>query len=445
MKEIDKKILEKAFDKVLHKFNNQNFIAQDFDNYSKTFRDKYFQNQNLHTKKRKCSIIGCEEETIKKSHSIPKSSVLKNIAKNGHVLKPKFNSKNDFPKIEMIEIGINNASVFPGYCIKHENIFKSFETDGKFDNIKKALLQTYRTICRERIYCEIQFEINEIIKIEYKQKINEEALNYLKDILSKYPQFSNLKKIEIEGVDKFINSLNYLNKYLYEPNEQFKIFENYIYSWILNLPCKNNLVLRIVNVDFHLPIALCGFANQTYIEQDEKKTACILVNIMPQKSSTTVICVGFEENRYLIEKFFDFSFSTPLNLLNMIESFIINGSDHWFINPDYWNNFTSLKQQKILYDILFSEDSFTDEYKISIFDDIRMNIIEVLTDKNSILDETMKAIEKEKINTEITKLKNTDYDIIKDIDILVDELRRRLTGLKKVNIPDGGIVFRDRQ
>src|SRR5690242_14653613 len=140
MNKIDKKRLEIALDKVLEKFNDQNFITQDFIKYSQILKHSFFQNQSLHRKKRKCVVIGCEEETIRKSHSIPKSSILKNISINGHVLKPEFDSSSHYPRNKMAEIGINNASVFPGYCVKHESMFESFEIDGRFDDAKKAIL-----------------------------------------------------------------------------------------------------------------------------------------------------------------------------------------------------------------------------------------------------------------------------------------------------------------
>lgn len=426
MNEIDKKRLEVALDKVIEKFNNQDFITQDFIKYSQILKLKYFQNESLHRKKRKCVVIGCEKETIKKSHSIPKSSILKTIAINGHVLKPEFDFGNHFPKNKMTEIGINNASVFPGYCVKHESIFESFEADGKFDNAKKAILQTYRTICRERVYREIELEINNLVKDEYKKKINEEAQEYLVDLLSVYPQFNNVENIEIEGIDSVINSLNYQNKHLLQPKKQFDIFEKNIYNYILNLPNKNNLIVRVVNIDFHLPISVCGFGNQTYIQKNEKKNACVLINVMPQKSSTSIICVGLEQDKALIENFLDFSFSNPFNILNLVESFIINGTDHWFINPEYWNSFTQLKQEKILYDILFSENSFLDEYNFSIFDETRDSIIKILTNNINSRPEPITPFEVEKINHEKAKLKNTDYDIIKDVNILIDKLNKML-------------------
>lgn len=426
MNNTDKEILKIALDKVIEKFTNQDFIAQDFEKYSIFLRNSYHQNQTLHKKKRKCIVAGCEKETIKKSHSIPKSSILQNIAVNGHVLKPEFDFGNHFPKNKMIKIGINNASIFPGYCIKHENMFESFESDGKIDNAKKAILQTYRTICRERVYREIELEINMLINDEYKKKINEDAQSYLIELLSNYPQFENVKNVEINGVDSALNFLDYQNRYVSDPIEKFKLFEKNIYYWIFNMPIKNDLIVKVVNIDLHFPISVCGFGNQSYLQGEEKKDAYILINIMPKQFSTDIICVGLEQDKSLIGDFLDFSFSDPLNLLNMVESFIINGTDHWFINPEYWNSFIPQKQEKILYDILFSEHSFMDECNFSVFDDLRSMIIKILKDNIDSRPEPITPFENEKINHEKAKLTNINYTVIKDVDILIDKLNNIL-------------------
>ena len=380
MDEIDQQRLKSAIDKVIEKFQNQDFITQDYNEYSKILRDEYFLSQILRKKKRKCSFIGCKENTIKKSHSIPKSAVLKNISYNNHLLKPEFDYNSSFPKNKMTLVGVNDASVFPGYCIKHENIFKLFEVDGKIDDEKKALLQIYRTISRDRRSREIELEISEKIGKAYKNKINQEAKESLLIHLSKYPNLCDVKNIEIEGVDSVIDLLLKQDKFLLYPNKQFELFEMNILSRFLNLPLKNDLVVRVAEIDIKFPISICGFGNQSFSNKKIKKDFLLLINVMPLQNSTFIICAGLQQNEEFLKKFFDFSFSDPLNILNLIESFMINGTDHWFINPTYWNKFSNEKQKKILFDILFTENSFVDEYKISIFDDIRIKIIETLTE-----------------------------------------------------------------
>lgn len=422
MTEIDIQILKKEIDAVISKYKNEKFLIQDFGNYSKQLKNVFLHNQKLHSKVRVCEVIGCKEKTIKKSHSIPKSSILKNIAVNGHLLSPKFDGSNDHPKNIMAKVGINNASTFPGFCVKHEDIFKSFEIDGKINNAKKALLQTFRTLCRERVYRENELNINEIVRQQYKKKVNEEAKASLDKALSKYTQFSEIQSIDLKGIDSALNSLNKLDNFLLGPLKQIKIFEENIYSSLLELSIKNVLIVRVVTIDIHLPVSLCGIGNQVYLENNIEKDAYLLLNVMPRKDSTDIICVGLEQDRALIENFLDFSFSNTLYLINMIESFMVNGSDHWFINPNFWNKLPEIKQKKILYDILFTEDSFLNEYPISIFDDVRMILISTLKKNISLRAEDISEIEQNRIILEINKIKSADYTTITDVDLLGEML-----------------------
>ena len=93
-------------------------------------------------------------QTIAKAHTIQKKGGLAAIAEAGHVLTVKPTMK------ELIEtegtpsprkIGVNNASVFPGFCSKHDDsIFKAIE--GKSLSLAKdtAFLFSYRAIAYER-------------------------------------------------------------------------------------------------------------------------------------------------------------------------------------------------------------------------------------------------------------------------------------------------------
>lgn len=420
MKIKDIKIIVKETDKIVKKFDKEEFTCQDYLNYSKILKHSYFKNIGLHRKSRECVIIGCTEKSIKKSHSIPKSSVFQNIASKGHLLKPEFDISNDFPINKMTEIGLNNASVFPGFCEKHENIFKSFEIDGKIDDEKKALLQTYRTICRERVYREIEIEINETTRSEYLKKINEEAKNNIAESLSRHHLFDKITDFEIQGIDSTIYSINKINQYLNSPISKFNEFEKYIQEWLLNSHKKTELIISIVNLNIALPVSICGFGNQSYRDNGEDKNAFVLLNVMPQKTSTDIIYVGLEQDKKITNNYFEYSLSNPISILNTIESFMVNGTDHWYINPDYWNTIPETKQEKILFDILYTDDSFLDEYPISIFDDIRMDLISIF--KENAKNRKTTVIEDNRIKCEIDKVKHTNYEIIKDKDVLAEKI-----------------------
>lgn len=412
MEENDKKIIEKELDKVLEKFNNEGFISQDFHQASKTMKHAYFNNLGLHKKSRECIFPSCSKQSIKKSHSIPKSSSLLNIAKKGHLLKPEFDLTSSFPVIKMVKLGVNNASVFPGYCEEHERIFTNFELDCKFDDAKKALLQTYRTICRERTWREIEIDINDEIKRTYKSKINEDALKEIRDSLSHYPQFSQIENIEITGVDSVLNSLDGYHDFIKSSNKDLHKLENKILQILYGNSRKDELLIRVINVDIKFPISLCGFGTQKYVEKEIERVAYVFLNVIPLKESTYIICLGSEKDKTIFEKYCDFSFENPINMLNMIESFMVNGSDHWYINPDIWNGISKDKQEKILYDILVTEDSFFDEYPISIFDDIRLNLLKMFEENTKHRELTID--ENLRIKAEQIKIKRMNYEIIRD-------------------------------
>ncbi len=159
MKDIDQKLIEKELDKVLDLYDSEEFDSQKFINYSRTIKQTLLKSIGNHNKSRECVFPNCTNKSIKKSHSIPKSSSLKIIASNGHLLTPYFDFNTKIPLVTMQRIGVKKASAFPGFCEMHENIFKSFEIDGKIDKPRKALLQIYRTLCRERVFREGKSEL----------------------------------------------------------------------------------------------------------------------------------------------------------------------------------------------------------------------------------------------------------------------------------------------
>jgi hypothetical protein len=98
--------------------------------------------------------------TITKAHTIQKKGGLAAIAEAGHVLTVKPTMKeliatdgNPSPH----KIGVNNASVFPGFCSRHDDgLFKAIE--GKVLSMTKdaAFLFSYRAIAYERFAKEAQ-------------------------------------------------------------------------------------------------------------------------------------------------------------------------------------------------------------------------------------------------------------------------------------------------
>lgn len=106
-------------------------------------------------KTKKCSVPEsllheCSNKIIK-AHTVSKSSSLKAIAKDGHVLKISVDLQfNAAPKIILEEVGINNASTFSGFCSVHDKkIFSPIEDQPFNSSPLHCFLVTYRGIAKE--------------------------------------------------------------------------------------------------------------------------------------------------------------------------------------------------------------------------------------------------------------------------------------------------------
>lgn len=90
---------------------------------------------------------------IVKAHTVPKSSSLKAIAKDGHVLGLKMGlesfQKHD-GKLQPEPIGINNASTFTGFCQKHDDqLFSCLEKDIFNKSEEQCFKLAFRSFSRE--------------------------------------------------------------------------------------------------------------------------------------------------------------------------------------------------------------------------------------------------------------------------------------------------------
>lgn len=106
-------------------------------------------------KEKKCSVPAslqheCSGKIIN-AHTVSKSSALKSISENGHVLK--YTAEIDFksgPNYTLTSVGINKASTFTGFCSLHDKkLFSPIEDEAFAPSLSKTFLVTYRGVARE--------------------------------------------------------------------------------------------------------------------------------------------------------------------------------------------------------------------------------------------------------------------------------------------------------
>jgi hypothetical protein len=371
----DKDIIKDELDNIINLIDSRSLEIQKFEVYSPLFKSISQKTRKKYLKPRTCIYPNCTSLSIKRSHSITKSNSLKFIADQGQVLQPVLDEFGSNLKLSMKSIGINKASTFPGYCETHEKLFQQYE-NRNLNEESFVPLQVYRAICREIVHLNIEVNIIQTIMDTYKSKIKQEASNILMANLKKHGINKKIRTFNIKENDGILFQFQWLKNDFETRITYLKDYsERILNEYIDKSPrSKKTTINHGVCVDHKFPVALCGYTSLAYGNATIKKML-LITNIIPMENCTYIFCSAGKEHSKFFRNIIDFYFQSPLTILSFIESFMVRSSDHWFINPSYWNSFSKIKQQMILAEILNADKLITDEFEYSIFDDIRKAIL----------------------------------------------------------------------
>lgn len=312
----------------------------------------------------KCLYPNCNNDAIL-SHSISKST-LKNISKNNYLKFQKFNraefTVDDFiePKkinMEFKDIKINSASTFKGFCRQHDNnIFESIDNKG-IVTLRDIYLQLYRTSSKQ------YFLNNMTKKAELKIFQKEYYTN---------EEFEQKKVINLKNI---VSLLNDLLVDFPELEQQFTL-KNGEVLWLK--PFSKNVPVPDVQIMFKklsikYPIAL----ESSYTLMVDKEYHSNVIILLPTKEETLlfVLCHKDDITQYTPH------FQSELKILNFIESLIMTDSE-FYLDPKEFETWNKEKIKIIEQDLYFlNERKFLQEYDISIFDNIRKQILKNQSDE----------------------------------------------------------------
>lgn len=321
--------------------------------------------------KRRCFVKDCNCFTIKNSHSISKGLFLEKISENSSVLTPFFDYSTG--KLSVKEISINEASTFPGFCEEHEKLFHDFESPGKFDKDKHYNLQLFRNICREFYVQVSQKESIEYIRDEYFTKRNE-------GFLFKYRSHPFGKLIMKNGIS--LASFNYSGRDNIESLIKYQLDKSHLYTEEMRLFYEKGQMLIDNNDDFftfclefeeQIPVCLSGRANIIIKEEKEEKRICLFINVLPLDSNTIIFASTLNENERYLQYYFHSVLNDEISFINLVETWMVRGTDHWFIKPSVWWALDKEIQESILSDIHDLKYNIGTPYDKTIFKDLKKN------------------------------------------------------------------------
>lgn len=339
-------------------------MSEEYFNEIRIHRERY---QYLLSKKanHKCLKDLCNEKSIS-SHSISENT-LNRISENGHVVCPTFNIQNigrsesdlynlAFPNIAIEEIGVSKAGVYKGFCVFHDNeIFKPIDSHGIITH-RDVFLQLYRTSCKF-YFQNIQVSKSEMEVFGYEYSSNstfetnmelslEYIIVYLENMLTDFPEL----EVSLNLNYNLILILNPFNKQF---NSEFRIALIRI-SPIFNFALEKDFTLHLNGMFHHCIIILVPGANYSTLQ------------VLCHNDVLNQICTKWR---------------TEIDLLNFLESVLIQDSI-FYLHPNVIRKWAKQKHDTITNDFFFfHERKFLQEYDISIFDDIRIVLIENESDQ----------------------------------------------------------------
>lgn len=338
------------------------------DKYFKALHFKFIhERERMRRKKGTCIIPGCKSKSVL-SHTIPESSVLKQIAHLKEVRYLKYNP--NLGAYECASINIGKASAFPGFCIEHERLFSGFENNGDFEHPSFAI-QNLRVIFRYLFEARNHLQLFERTFSAYKKELDDYHNEKL--TLVNAERKDKIKIISVEDeitrhMQDRIHALQYLVAQI--SNEHLNPF-----IATMNGDEDSTSVISLY-LDCELPICLAG---KSEFMGDNGKYA-VHLSIFPNRGRT-FCCFSLPKiNNDNFKKILD-KYKNDLEFLAFVESWMIYGTDFWYINPLEWESYSDEKKEKILIAIRNTERFPSEELDFTIFDALRKKLV---TPKTSI-------------------------------------------------------------
>jgi len=322
---------------------------------------------------RSCIYPGCADQSIPRSHTIQKAGPLSFISEGSHVVAPGFTSNSEGYSIS--RVGLNDASTFPGFCQKHEAVFHEFEKTGEIKTERDILLQVFRTICREIAVKQIQTAQIRKSRETHDRLVENKAMNKLKCHLgSDFVKKHGLRKLTFDRVSKAQVGMLEVERELGEVLTALE--KEFLPASALGLDGSEDSLYHIsVTVQQPLSVCLSGIANFWIDDHGKRASIRTILNILPSPQQTLIVATTLAIHKRYLETYMHRMIDQMNGALIMVETWMVRGTDHWFMTPSEWENIPESRQAKILSDMIDESYSIGEAYQTSIFDSVRQQML----------------------------------------------------------------------
>lgn len=320
------------------------------------------------TKPATCMHPGCSAPTIRRSHALQRNHALRLIAEDEHVYAPEVDASG---KIFIKRIGIGQASIFPGFCTAHEVLFGEFEATGEITTVRHGVLQAFRTGCRE--IARRRF-IVEQLEIEQRAHVARRTAYLEKSVL----EATGRTGLHLERLSGDPNEM--LIKDTIKQTRSTLAHLEQLYSALSEAmrTGSGNANAVIYRIPFRLPVALSGIVLVDYRKRSQRiRVAPCAIGVVPQTDGSVIFIATLNNHRQFMNGWAK-RLQSGLPMLDLVEGWMVHGSDHWFITPSVWETLGDKRKERILAELQSLEGVPTADPAEPIFDDLRRKFVDAL-------------------------------------------------------------------
>lgn len=292
---------------------------------------------NNFNSKKICSVpesmkFECSKKIIK-AHSVSKSSSLKAIAVDGHVYTT-FKTNHDFSvskRVRPKKVGINQASVFTGFCSTHDkHIFAPIE-DNAFDkSAYHCFLVAYRSLCRELFVKESAANTFSFAqKLDKGKSLNEQVMIQQ---MAKYYGSNN---------DLTMGDLQYLKQKLDH------MFTTGVFDDLHHLVVELKLPPRVMtSAVLGYTVGFDGKLLQIISNDPKDIPDYVFINSFSSENRGYIVLSWLKEHSISNLKFVNQLLQTG-SMSNSLSIFTFAMVENIYISPEWWESLNEAEQEKI--------------------------------------------------------------------------------------------------
>lgn len=287
-----------------------------------------------------CLYPGCDCYAIN-SHSVPRAMLRKLSNDDNKVVTlsvfPEFKADGKID-CEPEKVGVNNASIFEGFCREHDKeLFSCVEDkDVSIDNNEQMFFLLYRSVCREYLRANDSYEIMKKLFEKIPGEINSDEFLQLANFSNLYSNLCSLHWLRQNKIALDMMLANEQKEHLSDVFEIGRIEMDYI-------PLGVNACISVIAAkhDIH------------YEDVDIRKNELPFFSFtsIPNQSSDRLFLYYFckKDQAKMLKPFLRYwESSDKVEQQAFVTDTIIRNSENFYLGPDFWDSIPEKDKKKIL-------------------------------------------------------------------------------------------------